>query len=61
MFSLHVVTVCSDVVKGHTVLILRVIGSSIMDVSIHSNFDYLKHNSFKIAVVQDLLSFGKFG
>ena len=53
MCSLHVVKVCSDVLHGHTGLILRVSESSIMDVSIHSNFEYLTLDSFEIAVVQD--------
>ena len=61
MCSLHVLKVCSDVVKGYPGLILRVSESSIMDISIHFNFEYLKHDSFKIVVVQDFQNFRKFG
>ena len=61
MCSIHVVKVCSDIVKGHTVLILIVSESSIMDVRILSSFEYLKHDSFIIAVVQDFQNFSKFG
>ena len=60
MCSLHVVKVCFGV-KGHTALILTVSESSIMDISGHSNFEYLKHDSFEIAVVQDLQNLRKFG
>jgi hypothetical protein len=53
--------VCSDDVKRLTALILRVSESSVMGVSVLSNFEYLKLNSLKIAVVQDFQSFRKFG
>jgi flagellar basal body rod protein FlgG len=61
MVLLHVVNVCSDILKEHTALTLRVSESGIMDVRIHSNFEYFKHNSFEIAVVQNFQSFRKFG
>jgi hypothetical protein len=61
MCSVHVVKVYSDIVKGHTALILIVSESSIMDVSILSSFEYLKHDSLIIAVVQDFQNFRKFG
>ena len=32
--------------RKHTALILSVSESNIMDISIHSNFEYIQHNSF---------------
>jgi hypothetical protein len=53
MCSLRVLTVCSDVVKGRTGLILSVSDSIVMNIGIHSNFEYLKHDSLEIVVEQD--------
>jgi hypothetical protein len=61
MCSLHVVKVYSDVAKGHTAMILMVSEPSIMDISVHSNFEYLQHDSFEIAVVRDFQNLRKFG
>ena len=60
MCSLRAVKICFDV-KGHTALILTASESSIMDISGHSNFQYLKRDSFEIAVVQDVQNLRKFG